>query len=299
MKKLITLCTVVLTFLSATTFAETLKVASWNIAWLGSHEYNKRSASDYQELARYAKQLDADVIAMQEVESAEWAKKVLGDDYEFFFTTKDWVQRVGVAVRKSSGYKANATEYLELDQGLARRGMDVTLTKAGKSVRLLAVHMKSGCFDKALDQTSIAKMPNTNEKEAYAKTACGELAKQAKPLEAWVDARAKEGVPFILLGDFNRRFVRDIALEHSEIQGLWQAIDDEGAEALWAPTIKAESKCWGGYYKDYIDHIVFDPKAKAIYVENSFDQLVFEQKYTREISQNLSDHCPISVELAL
>jgi endonuclease/exonuclease/phosphatase family metal-dependent hydrolase len=159
--------------------------------------------------------------------------------------------------------------------------------------------MKSGCFDKALDQASIAKMPNTNEKEAYAKTACGELAKQAKPLEAWVDARAKEGVPFILLGDFNRRFVRDIALEHNEIQGLWQAIDDEGPEALWAPTIKAESKCWGGYYKDYIDHIVFDPKAKAIYVENSFDQLVFEQKYTREISQNLSDHCPISVQLAL
>lgn len=299
MKKLISLCTLALAFLSVTTFAQTLKVASWNIAWLGSHEYNKRSASDYQELARYAKQLDADVIAMQEVESAEWAKKVLGDDYEFFFTTKDWVQRVGVAVRKSSGYKADAIEYIELDQGLARRGMDVTLTKGDKSVRLLAVHMKSGCFDKALDQASIAKMPNTNEKEAYAKTACAELAKQAIPLEAWVDARAKEGIPFILLGDFNRRFVRDIALNHSEIQGLWQAIDDEGAEALWAPTIKAESKCWGGYYKDYIDHIIFDPKAKVRYVENSFDQLVFEQKYSREISQKLSDHCPISVELAL
>jgi endonuclease/exonuclease/phosphatase family metal-dependent hydrolase len=299
MKKLITLCTVILAFLSTTTFAETLKIASWNIAWLGSHEYNKRSDADYQELARYAAQLDADVIAMQEVESAEWAKKVLGDDYEFFFTTKDWVQRVGVAVRKSSGYKAEGIEYLELDQGLARRGMDVTLTREGKSVRLLAVHMKSGCFDNALDQASIAKMPNTNKKEEYAKIACAELAKQAKPLEAWVDARAKEGVPFMLLGDFNRRFVRDIALNHSEIQGLWQAIDDEGAEALWTPTIKAESKCWGGYYKDYIDHIILDPKSKAHYVDNSFDQLVFKQKYSREVSQNLSDHCPISVKLAL
>lgn len=299
MKKLITLCTVALAFLSATTFAETLKVASWNIAWLGSHEYNKRSDADYKELARYATQLDADVIAMQEVESAEWARKILGDDYEFFFTTKDWVQRVGVAVRKNSGYKAKGIEYIELDQGLARRGMDVTLTKNGKSVRLLAVHMKSGCFDKALDQASIAKMPSSNKKEEYAKTACAELAKQAVPLEAWVDARAKEGVPFMLLGDFNRRFVRDIALNHTEIQGLWQAIDDEGTEALWTPTIKAESGCWGGYYKDYIDHIIFDPKAKARYVENSFEQLVFEQKYSREVSQNLSDHCPISVELAL
>ena len=299
MKKLISLLTIALALLSSATFAETLKVASWNIAWLGSHEYNQRKDTDYEKLARYARELDADVIALQEVESEKWAKKVFGDEYDYFFTTKDWVQRVGVAVRKSSGYKANAIEYRELDQGLARRGMDVTLTKDGKSVRLLAVHMKSGCFDKALDQASIANMPNTNEKEAYAKTACAELAKQAIPLEAWVDARAKEGVPFLLLGDFNRRFVRDISLNHTEIQGLWQAIDDEGAEALWAPTIKAESKCWRGYYKDYIDHIIFDPKAKTRYVINSFEQIVFEPKYTKELSQTLSDHCPISVELTL
>jgi endonuclease/exonuclease/phosphatase family metal-dependent hydrolase len=299
MTKLISLLYIVLTFLSTTTFAETLKIASWNIAWLGSHEYNQRKDSDYQKLARYALKLDADVIALQEVESAKWAQKVLGDDYDYFFTTKDWVQRVGVAVRKSSGYKASAIEYRELDQGLARRGMDVTLTKNDKSVRLLAVHMKSGCFDKALDQASITKMPNSNEKEQYAKTACAELAKQAKPLEAWIDARAKEGIPFILLGDFNRRFVKDIALNYTEVQGLWQTINDEGAEALWAPTITAESQCWGGYYKDYIDHIIFDPKAKTHYVKNSFEQLVFEPKYTRELSQKLSDHCPISIKLAL
>jgi endonuclease/exonuclease/phosphatase family metal-dependent hydrolase len=299
MTKLISLVCIALTLLSTTTFAETLKIASWNIAWLGSHEYNQRKDTDYQKLARYARELDADVIALQEVESAKWAQKVFGDDYDYFFTTKDWVQRVGVAVRKSSGYKTSAVEYRELDQGLARRGMDVTLTKNGKSVRLLAVHMKSGCFDKALDQASIAKMPNSNEKEQYAKIACAELAKQARPLEAWVDARAEEGIPFILLGDFNRRFVKDIALNYTEVQGLWQTINDEGDEALWAPTITAESKCWGGYYKDYIDHIIFDPKAKAHYVENSFEQLVFEPKYTRELSQKLSDHCPISIKLAL
>lgn len=299
MKKTISLFILSFILLSTTSFAQTLKVASWNIAWLGSHEYNQRKEADYQKLARYARELDADVIALQEVESAKWARKVFGDEYDYFFTTKDWVQRVGVAVRKNSGYKATAVEYRELDQGLARRGMDVTLTKDGKSLRLLAVHMKSGCFDKALDQASIAKMPNGTEKEQYAKTACAELAKQALPLEAWVDARAKEGVPFILLGDFNRRFVNDVALNYSEVQGLWQTIDDEGPEALWAPTMHVDSKCWGGYYKDYIDHIIFDPKAKARYVENSYAQLVFKAKYTRELSQTLSDHCPISVELAL
>ena len=296
---LITPLYIALVFFSTATFADTLKIASWNIAWLGSHEYNKRDNTDYQELARYATQLNADVIALQEVESAQWASKVFGDEYDYYFTTKDWVQRVGVAVKKSSGYSVKAKEYLVLDQGLARRGMDVTLTKAGKSIRLLAVHLKSGCFDKALDQTSIAKMKNKTKKDEYAKIACGELARQIKPLEDWIDQRAKEAIPFIVLGDFNRRFVKDIALKYSENQGLWQAIDDDGIEALWAPTIKAESQCWGGYYKDYIDHIVFDVKAKQHYVQGSFKQLVFDPKYTRELSQSLSDHCPISVKLEL
>lgn len=279
--------------------AETLKVASWNIAWLGSHKFNKRTPSDYIELARYAKELDADVVALQEVESAEWARKVLGDKYDYYFTTNNWVQRVGVAIKKSAGYTVSAKEYSSLDVGRVRRGMDVKLTKGDKQFRLLAVHLKSGCFDKALDSASVNSMPISSKKSNKTKSACVKLSNQIQPLERWVDARATEGVPFVVLGDFNRRFNRDIALEYSEEAGLWQAIDDEGAEELWAPTTTAESKCWGGYYKDFIDHIVFDPKAKQRYVKGSFTQLVFDENYTKQLSLSLSDHCPISVELSL
>lgn len=299
MTKFVLLFITSLIFASTSSQAKPLKIASWNVAWLGSHEYNKRTAADYQALAHYAKQLDADVIALQEVESAQWAKKVLGDNYHYYFTTKDWVQRVGVAVRKDQGYQISATEYKALDQGLARRGMDVTLSKDGKKIRLLAVHLKSGCFDRALDPASVAKMPEATEKEQYAKTACAELSRQIKPLETWIDARAQEKTPAIILGDFNRRFIQDIKKDYAENQGLWQAIDDEGLENLWAPTLHAESKCWGGYYKDYIDHVIFNPLAKKHYVQNSFEQLVFKPKYTREISQKLSDHCPIAVEVSL
>ena len=120
-----------------------------------------------------------------------------------------------------------------------------------------------------------------------------------RPLEQWIDQRAAEDIPFVVLGDFNRRFSIDIEKSYSEDQGLWQAIDDEGSEDMWTPTLTRNSECWGGYYKDYIDHIVIDPRARKNYVENSFNQLVFDQKYTRKLSQNLSDHCPISIELEL
>lgn len=111
--------------------------------------------------------------------------------------------------------------------------------------------------------------------------------------------RATENVPFVVIGDFNRRFNKDIAKNYSEKAGFWQSIDDDGAEDMWAPTISANSNCWGGYYKDYIDHIVFDPKAKQCYVKGSFNQLVFDGKYTKQLGRSLSDHCPISVELKL
>ena len=97
--------------LALTAQAEPLKVGSWNIAWLGSHKFNTRTPADYERLAQYAKQLDADVIALQEVENGEYARKVFGDEYNYYFSTKNWVQRVGVAVRKSTGYQVSAKKY--------------------------------------------------------------------------------------------------------------------------------------------------------------------------------------------
>ena len=281
----------------STAQAETLKIASWNIAWLGSHEFNKRTADDYAQLAKYAVQLDADVIALQEVENGEWASEVFGDGYDYYFSTRNYVQRVGVAVKKSSGYKVTSTEYKALDVGRVRYGMDLTLSNGDKQLRLLAVHLKSGCFAKPLDTESVKLMPDSSKRKAKEKRACTKLNKQIIPLEAWIDDRAKEGVPFMVLGDFNRRFAIDIENSFNEEQGLWQAIDDEENENMWTPTLTKNSKCWGGYYKDYIDHIVLDPRAKNMFVDGSFEQVVFDGKYSKELSRSLSDHCPISIEI--
>jgi len=280
-------------------YSEELKMASWNIAWLGSHEYNKRKATDYQQLATYAQQLDADVIALQEVENEEWARKVFGNEYDFYFSTKDWVQRVGVAVKKSAGLNVIAKEYKALDVSRVRHGMDLTLSRNGKELKLLAVHLKSGCFTAPLDEFNVSAMPSSSEKELRKKEACSTLSQQIEPLENWVDKQAKADKAFIVIGDFNRRFSQDIANKRTEKQGLWQALDDEGNESLWTPTATKNSDCWGGYYKDYIDHIVFNPSAKDLYKQNSFEQLVFKEKYTKALSRSLTDHCPISVKVNL
>lgn len=106
-------------------------------------------------------------------------------------------------------------------------------------------------------------------------------------------------MPFIVLGDFNRQFAQDINNKRGETEGLWQVIDDEGNEHLWSPTLSKNSQCWGGFYKNYIDHIVFSPSAKLKYVDDSFNQLLFEGKFSKKRAKALSDHCPISVVLNL
>lgn len=227
-------------------------------------------------------------IGIQEVEDGTWAHKVFGDDYDYYFTERNWAQRVGFAVRKTAGLKVRAVEYEQLNVGRVRKGLDITLSRNGNSVRLLGVHLKSGCFAKPLDSNSTSGLPKKLKK------ACRKLAMQVQPLESWVDARAAENLPFIILGDFNRRF--EVEEDYSENSGLWAALDDDGAEDLTRANDDLHPKCWNGKYRDFIDHIVLDKRALQRYKAGTFNELVFKEAYSKRVSRAITDHCPISIE---
>lgn len=120
------------------------------------------------------------------------------------------------------------------------------------------------------------------------KEACKTLNAQLTELEEWIDARAAEQIPFIVLGDFNRRM--DIPDD-----AFWPEINDAkppNAE-LSRITEGQVSNCWAGDYPLYIDHIVFDRIASKWVVDGSFTQLVYTEE--ESLKEKLSDHCPISV----
>jgi exonuclease III len=278
-------------------FAQNLTIASWNIAWLGSHKYNQRSEADYHSLAIYAKHLNADVIALQEVEDAYWAKKVFGEDYDYYFSSRESTQRVGVAIKKSIQLTVLVDEYKALDVNDVRYGLTVNLTRDGNKLTLLALHLKSGCFEYSLAKFSIDNMPTNNSKAKNKKLACTLLASQKKVLEQWQQKQSNINDVYIMLGDFNRRFAREITTAKTPQQGLWQGLNVSTSGVLWAPTTSLNSKCWGGYFKDYIDHIVFSDAARNYYRKGSFKQWLYREKYSRKRARLLSDHCPISITL--
>ena len=273
----IVLCTLFLSIPWPSTAAP-FTIATWNIEHLRKSNLdgpNQRNNADFKRLKQYAKTLDADIVALQEVEGPAAAGRVFpSSTHNYFFTDQQGPMRTGFAVKKHINVLQNP-DYQELKiNDETFKGADLTvILDEQTTVRLLNVHLKSGCWGDPLNTDSVA---------------CRALRMQVGALERWIDARAAEGEPFIVLGDFNRRF-------DSRVDTFWPEIDDgiPAAADLSRITAGRIDRCWGSRYPKFIDHIVLDESASDWIVNGSFRQLVYTEG--NRMKKKLSDHCPISI----
>ena len=267
--------------------AEGLTIASWNMEHLAGANGSgcrARTDADYAAMRAYAAALAADVVAFQEVESRAAAERVF-DPATYTVVIEERVgtnrqgacrgregptinaQRTGFAIRRGIRFERQP-DFTDLQTGNPdlRSGVDVVLRPAGgEPVRLLSVHLKSGCSS-----------GDRNE-------ACAAFFQQTPVLESWIDRRAAEGVRFAVLGDFNRR----LALPGDPVWTDWDDASPPDADLSLASGDQP-ARC-NPRYRDFIDFIVLDRRASA-------DQHGFEEHlYSGE---PLSDHCAISVRLA-
>jgi len=259
--------------------AAELKLATWNLEWLTTNDRDipadtrPKQPEDIDLLRRYALELDADVIGVQEVDGAAIAARVFPPDRYSVHLTRDRVlQRVGIVVRRGIRYSVNADlTGLADPRGELRSGADITL-ETQPPLRVLAVHLKTGCFDDRLS--------------GRVRRACAQLREQVPALVDWIVARRSEGVAFAILGDFNRHMDgRD---------QLWAALRQ--AAPLARATEGRASPCWGG--EAFIDHIVLGNAARDWLLPGTLRVLTYREAGT-EWKQRLSDHCPVSVRLRL
>lgn len=263
-----------------------LRVASWNIEHLAERNGSgcrPRTDADYRALRDYVEALDADVVAFQEVESKAAAERV--------FEPSEWTvlieqrtgsaqrgecgrgnsqrlnaQRTGFAIRKGLPFDRQPDlTALQLGDADLRSGVDVILRPAGAApVRMLSVHLKSGCSS------------------GDSREACPILFRQVPVLEQWIDARAAEGTRFAVLGDFNRR----LALAGDRVWAEWDDASPANADLTLASGDRG-ARC-NPRYADFIDFIVLDRRAAT-------GLRGFEEKtYTGEA---LSDHCAVAAVL--
>jgi endonuclease/exonuclease/phosphatase family metal-dependent hydrolase len=269
------------------TAGPTLKLASWNMEHLAEANGSgcrPRTDADYAAMRAYVADLGADVIAIQEVESQAAAERVF-DPAIYTVEIEDRVgtnrggycrgnegltinaQRTGFAVRKGISFDRQPDfTAVQVGNPDLRSGVDLIIRpRGGEPIRVLSVHLKSGCSSGA-----------SNE-------ACAVLFQQVPVMERWIDQRAAEGVRFAVLGDFNRR----LAMPGDSVWTDWDDASPPNSDLALASADQS-ARC-NPRYRDFIDFILLDRRATA-------DLRGFEEKTFQ--GDGLSDHCAITASLS-
>lgn len=170
----------------------------------------------------------ADVIAFQEVSGVAAVREALGPaaaDYEVCSFSGYKVQRLAFAWRKALGALVGPCQDIrELSlphlppKDQVRPGLVLTLQLAGRKIRFLTVHLKSGCVSPLnrgrLDGSTGPEDP------------CPVLQQQVGPLEAAVEELSKGVDHLVVLGDFNR----NLGHEAARVKGAEPVRSDGGTD---------------------------------------------------------------------
>ncbi len=308
-------CLAALALAAQAATAERLMLATWNLEWMmlpatfdelaeqclpsgvrarGSDRaipcnivpVGRWDSGDLARLADFAGRVRADVFALQEIDGAEVAARIF-PEHGFCFTRRRHVQNVGFAIRRGIPFRCNR-DYRELglEDNDVRWGADVSLYPGtAREIRLLAVHLKSACNREVLTDS---------------RRDCRILRAQVPVLEAWIDRRAREGVAFAVIGDFNRQFDRehDSARDgKNRIRAMWPELDDgepAGADLVNAGADAGFIICNNGEQARLaIDHFVLGRRLARRLVPESF------RDWNYRGSGRWPDHCLLSIEVEL
>ncbi|WP_293573643.1 endonuclease/exonuclease/phosphatase family protein [Phaeobacter sp.] len=326
--------------------SETLRIGTWNIANL-HHESGvslrgsalARDDLDYARLAEVAAVLDLDVVALQEVGSpaaiarifpADEYHAIISDRYVKGAEEQPAGQRdiyTALVFSKDSFPEApNVTtmdalsiQHIGFDRDgtpssrPTRAGVMVDIELGGETVRLLGVHLKSSCHRWSLDPI---QDQNNDGRFFRSRFDCRTLDAQLNILENWIEQQSAQGIPTIVLGDFNRDMNAENA-DGDSIDPFWMQLNDgtPGGLELAKGPLGIDEVCWprhGDRFDDHIDFVIYDQALSGLAT------LVEPQKFSMgheddpryatipdpnnpdwDIRQNqrLSDHCPVVMEI--
>lgn len=301
--------------------AEPVRVGAWNIQDLhhkegfslrnfGEITSVKRRTEDFALIEKYRDLFGrngrpADVIALQEIGTKAGLDRLFPDDTYKTIMSPRWQSDdapqgegdvyTAIAVRRDSGVQiVEVDPFLELsvlhsDGRPTRAGTGALLEFDNQKFWFLSIHLKSSCATNKNIHTSTADD-------------CETLWAQTRLLESWIREKRNSGIPFIIAGDFNRRF-RQLNFEGT----LWEAMngvgpDDTIEEPLVVPhpaTVTRLCPTRKGSSTQPIDWIVIDVALAGTVQEGSFWERRYSNndKNSAQAGRGLSDHCPISVDL--
>ncbi len=273
------------------------RFVTWNIEHLAENNDEgcvARTEEDYETLREFAKTMNADIVALQEVESAKAVARVFPEsEWEIVMSDRpssgsyecrgsgrpSTQQRVAIAVRKGIEYETlESFKELAIGNPGLRYGVVIRLTDTPEPIDVMAVHLKSGCF---VDDYS------TSDRDA-----CETFEEQAPILDEWMESRIEQNKPFVVLGDFNHRL-------SNPGNRFWSDLTEIDGTLVKVTTNMMNVTSCHPRYPAPIDHIVMSPDASDYLVSGSSMSHYFGKTAdTMTEDDMLSDHCPISVDFS-
>lgn len=269
---------------------KTLNFSTWNLEWLSSTPSDKfpqsqRLEKDYAALATHFASMDSDIVAFQEVNDEKALRKVIGQQYRIYFSTRRNPehaahqftainQYTGFAVRE--GIPVIEKESLQLDtshRNKLRFASYVVISPTSDTpIHALSVHLKARCS---------GAFRNND--------ACRTLKRQGKALNHWIREREARGERYMILGDFNHNmsYPKD---------WLWEIVSQDSTAKLATKETKATCKVRSRnnpskthQFRSLIDHVITSDQISVSKIE--------QRNYKTDdlFRYKLSDHCPITL----
>lgn len=261
-------------FAAAPLAAAELVIATWNLEHLAARNgagCRPRDRDDYAELRRVAARLDADILALQEVENAAAVARVFDpDEYEIIVSPRD--ARLHDDCRGMPGQARTPlrTAFAVRRASMSQQGLAWTAQPAFEAIGLEGLRWAtrlsiepariaglSGSARRARAESTTepptplellslhlksgchyGALGPDSEARRLRRHQCQQLRRQRGILEEWVEVQVDAGRPFVLAGDFNRQL--DQPNDH-----FWNALDD-GEVCQWRPHPELGRRCLAG-----------------------------------------------------
>lgn len=263
-----------LLLLSCTESNNELVIGTFNIKWLGDGKDDRfdRTGADYSRISNLIGEIDADILALQEIENKAALSKLsskLGN-YKLKIVNDDYPQKTAYLV-KNEIYIVNTECYtpIEVIPEETRPGFYLEVKYKNKNIHLMNVHFKS---TSRYDSTDRLKRESIRIRTRQAE-------KAAHFADSLINA-GEENV--VILGDLNDNPFK------TNRETLNSLKNNEELIFLTDGLPSCRNKLWRT-----IDHIVVSKPLFGNFLEGSSRVVNFNNSVHDRFTEKISDHCPV------
>ena len=271
-----TLCLILLSGLlfSCSKSNDKLVIGTFNIKWLGDGKNDRleRSDADYDRISTLIGEIDADILALQEIENKAALSRLSSklDNYQFKIVNDDYPQKTAYLVKNEIDIVNTGCYFpIEVIPGDTRPGFYLAVKYKNEKIHLMNLHFKS---TSRYDSTDRLRRESIRIRT-----------RQAEKAAHFADSLISAGEENVVIsGDLNDNPFK------TNRETLSSLKNNNNLIFLTDGLPSCRNRLW-----HTIDHIVVSKPLFGNYLKGSSRVVNFNNSVHDRFTEKISDHCPV------